>query len=200
MCLPPCGVGFLPSCLPTGFLCRGVARKRREHIRPESGVPTLVSPPRKAFAHDHHHRDPPSQGLRHRCRDRQQRTRPRRDPSAITSNGSGSGLPEPAHTRRGCASIDLPPDPAGGPLRWSWLPTSVTSPTRRVSLPCRAQKPSHQQHREPLHQRAPQHDPPRRTPGHRTDPTNPLTSLRASDWSTRERSVAESNRGLPARY
>ena len=76
-------VGFLSNCLPTGFLRRGVARKTQEHIRPESGVPTSVSPPRKASAHDHHHWNRPSQGLPRRCRDRQQRSRPRRDPSAI---------------------------------------------------------------------------------------------------------------------
>jgi transposase len=35
-------VGFFSNCLPAGCSCRGVARKRRERIEPESGVPATV--------------------------------------------------------------------------------------------------------------------------------------------------------------
>ena len=42
MCLSPCWVGFGSKCLPTGFLAEVWLEKRREHIRPESGVPTSV--------------------------------------------------------------------------------------------------------------------------------------------------------------
>ncbi len=36
-----------------------------------------------------------------------------------------------------------------------WIPTIVTPATSWVSLPCRAQRSSHQHHRQPLPQRAP---------------------------------------------
>ena len=47
MCLPPCRGWLGTDCSPAGVHCRGVARKRREHDRLESGVPASVSSPRE---------------------------------------------------------------------------------------------------------------------------------------------------------
>jgi hypothetical protein len=43
--VPVFGIGFFSNCLPIGLSCRGVARKRQEHIKPKSGMPSTVSTP-----------------------------------------------------------------------------------------------------------------------------------------------------------
>ncbi len=91
----------------------------------------------------------------------------------------GVGSPEPAHTRRGCASNDLPPDPAGGPpvvIVASYERDPATPSVSSLSCPESPTRDS-----RPRYFDAPRHTQRHHiTPGRRPADRAPLTSLRAS--------------------